>query len=107
MTDITYIIVGLIIIIFGVATKLIWPNIRAKLTSEQLSALKVVVEIAVYSAEKVFGPKMGADKKAYAINLAKRLLEKKNLTFDEEVVDAAIEAQVQQLDLDKKAVEGA
>jgi len=48
---------------------------------------------------------MGEDKLAYALNLAKKLLEKKNLTFDEEVIRAAIEAQVEQLDLDQKAVE--
>ena len=49
---------------------------------------------------------MGADKLAYALNLAKKLLEKKGLTFDEDVIRAAIEAQVQQLNLDQKAVEG-
>ena len=103
--DITYIIVGIIIIAFGVVGKIIWPNIQAKLTAEQLAALKTVVEIAVYAAEKIFGSKMGKDKKAYALALAKKLLAKKNLTFDEEVVDAAIEAQVTQLDLNKKSVE--
>jgi hypothetical protein len=43
---------------------------------------------------------MGEDKLAYALNLAKRLLESKGLTFDEEVIRAAIEAQVEQLSLD-------
>jgi hypothetical protein len=50
---------------------------------------------------------MGPDKLAYALNLAKKLLETKGLSFDEEVIRAAIEAQVQQLELDQKAVEGA
>jgi hypothetical protein len=50
---------------------------------------------------------MGADKLAYALNLAKRLLESKGLNFDEEVIRAAIEAQVEQLSLDQQAVEGA
>ena len=49
---------------------------------------------------------MGKDKLEYAMNLAKKLLEKKGLTFDEEVIRAAIEAQVQQLGFDKAAVEG-
>jgi len=49
---------------------------------------------------------MGADKLHYALNLAKALLAKKNLSFDEDVIRAAIEAQVQQLSLDKTAVEG-
>jgi len=60
----------------------------------------------VFAAEKIFGAKMGADKLAYALNLAKKLLEKKGLSFDEETIRAAIEAQVQQLSLDQKAVEG-
>jgi len=37
---------------------------------------------------------MGADKLQYALNLAKALLVKKGLTFDEDVIRAAIEAQV-------------
>jgi hypothetical protein len=49
---------------------------------------------------------MGPDKLQYALNLAKKQLEKKGLTFDEDVIRAAIEAQVQQLELDQKAVEG-
>jgi hypothetical protein len=39
------------------------------------------------------------------MNLAKSLLEQKGLTFNEDVIRAAIEAQVQQLGFDKAAVE--
>jgi hypothetical protein len=38
---------------------------------------------------------MGKDKLKYALSLAKTILAKKGLTFDEEVIRAAIEAQVQ------------
>jgi len=48
---------------------------------------------------------MGENKLAYALNLAKKLLESKGLTFDDDVIRAAIEAQVEQLNLDQKAVE--
>ena len=48
---------------------------------------------------------MVADKLAYALSLAKALLAKKNLSFDEDVVRAAIEAQVQQLSLEKTTAE--
>lgn len=95
--DITYIILGVILVVFGVVAKIIWPNIQAKLTAEQLSALGTVAKIVVYAAEQIFGAKMGADKLAYALNLAKKLLAKKNLTFDEDEIRAAIEAQVLQL----------
>jgi hypothetical protein len=44
---------------------------------------------------------MGEDKLAYALKLAKQLLEKKGLTFEEEEIRAAIEAQVEQLDLEQ------
>lgn len=95
--DITYIILGVILVIFGIATKIIWPNIQAKLTAEQLSSLATVARIVVYAAEQIFGAKMGEDKLAYALSLAKKLLAKKNLTFDEDEIRAAIEAQVLQL----------
>jgi len=48
---------------------------------------------------------MGADKLAYALRVAKELLTKKGLSFDEDVIRAAIEAQVQQLTLEKDTVE--
>jgi hypothetical protein len=48
---------------------------------------------------------MGDDKLAYALKLARELLEKKGLFFDEDVIRAAIEAQVKQLDIEQQAVE--
>ena len=48
---------------------------------------------------------MGEDKLAYAMKLAKSLLESKGLTFDEDVIRAAIEAQVQQLSFEKTTAE--
>jgi len=48
---------------------------------------------------------MGKDKLEYALKMAKQLLEKKGLTFDEEEIRAAIEAQVKQLDFEQAAIE--
>jgi len=48
---------------------------------------------------------MGPDKLAYALKVAKDLLAKKGLSFDEDVVRAAIEAQVQQLTIEKTTAE--
>ena len=104
--NITQILLGLILILGGLFTLIVWPYIKAHVSSEQLSMLAGIAQTVVFAAEKIFGAKMGADKLAYALNLAKKLLEKKGLTFDEEVIRAAIEAQVQQLNLDQKAVEG-
>ena len=105
--DITQILLGLILILGGVITIVVWPYIKSHVSSEQLSILAGIAQTVVFAAEKIFGAKMGADKLAYALNLAKRLLESKGLNFDEEVIRAAIEAQVEQLSLDQQAVEGA
>ena len=100
MTDITYIILGVILILGGLITGFGIPFIRSKLNVEQMTALKTAACIAVYAAEQIFGAKMGTDKLAYAINLVKSLLAKKNLSFDEDAVRAAIEAQVKEMNID-------
>ena len=99
MTNVTYILLGLILIIGGLITGFGIPFIRSKLNVEQIEALKAAARIAVYAAEQIFGAKMGKDKLAYAINLVKSLLAKKNLTFDEDAVRAAIEAQVKEMNI--------
>ena len=103
--NITQILLGAILILGGLATLIVWPYIKAHVSAEQLSMLVGIAQTVVYAAEKIFGAKMGADKLAYALNLAKKLLEKKGLTFDEDVIRAAIEAQVQQLNLNQQAIE--
>ena len=104
--NITQILLGLILILGGLATLIVWPFIKSHVSAEQLSMLAGIAQTVVFAAEKIFGAKMGDDKLAYALGLAKKLLEKKGLTFDEDVIRAAIEAQVEQLSLDQKAVEG-
>ena len=104
--NITQILLGIILILGGLVTLIVWPYIKTHVSAEQLSILAGIAQTVVFAAEKIFGAKMGTDKLAYALNLAKSLLGKKGLTFDEEVIRAAIEAQVQQLNLDQKAVEG-
>ena len=105
--NITQILLGLILILGGIFTMIVWPYIKSHVSAEQLSMLAGIAQTVVFAAEKIFGAKMGEDKLAYALNLAKKLLEKKGLSFDEETIRAAIEAQVEQLSLDQKAVEGA
>lgn len=102
MTDITYILLGLILIVFGVIARFAIPFFRSKMSVEQMATLKQVVNIAVYAAEQILGPKMGKDKKAFALEYAKKLLSKFNLTFDEAAIDAAIEAQVKELKIEVK-----
>ena len=103
--NITQILLGLIIILGGVVSMFVIPYLHTHLTSEQISILTGIAQTVVYAAEKIFGAKMGADKLTYAMTLAKSLLTKKGLTFDEDVIRAAIESQVQQLSLDKAGTE--
>ena len=97
MTDVTPILVGLILIIFGVIARFGIPFINSKLSTEQLNTLQQVVRIAVYAADQLFGAKMGTDKKAFALDYAEKLLAKLHLSFEKEAVSAAIEAQVKEL----------
>ena len=99
--NITQILLGLIIILGGVVSMFVIPYLHTHLTSEQIGILTGIAQTVVYAAEKIFGAKMGQDKLSYAMNLAKSLLNKKGLTFDDDVIRAAIESQVQQLSLEK------
>ena len=101
--NITQILLGVIIIICGLISTFAIPYLKTHMTTEQIGTLTSVAQIVVYAAEKLFGPKMGQDKLAYALKLAKDLLSKKGFTFDEDVIRAAIEAQVQQLGFEKTA----
>lgn len=105
--NITQILLGIILILGGIVTLIVWPYIKSHVSAEQLSILAGIAQTVVFAAEKIFGAKMGPDKLAYALSLARKLLEKKGFSFDEDVIRAAIEAQVEQLELDQKAVEGA
>lgn len=102
--NITQILLGIIILIGGAVSLFVMPYIKAHMTADQIAILTGIAQTVVYAAEKIFGAKMGADKLAYAMNLAKSLLGKKGLTFDEDVIRAAIEAQVQSLKFEQAAV---
>ena len=100
--DITYVLVGVILIGFFVIGKILWPYIKTHTTVEQLNFLIAAAKTAVYAAEQMIGPKMGADKLAYAIDYIKDLLATKKLTFNENIIRAAIEAQVKELNMETK-----
>ena len=103
--NITQVILGLIFILGGIVSIFVVPYLKTHMTSEQIAILTGIAQTVVYAAEKIFGAKMGKDKLAYALDLAQKELNKKGIKFDEDVVRAAIEAQVQQLGFDKAAVE--
>ena len=98
--DITQILLGLILILGGIFVLIAWPYIKNNVSAQQLSMLYGIAKTAVYAAEKIFGAKMGDDKLAYALGVVKRWLAAKNITFDEDIIRAAIEQQVKQLDME-------
>lgn len=103
--NITQILLGIIILIGGIVSVFVIPYFKAHMTADQINILVGIAQTVVYAAEKIFGAKMGKDKLEYALKMAKQLLEKKGLTFDEEEIRAAIEAQVKQLDFEQAAIE--
>lgn len=103
--NITQILLGVIILIGGAVSLFVVPYVKTHMTAEQIAILTGIAQTVVYAAEKIFGAKMGKDKLAYALDLAQKELNKKNIKFDGDVVRAAIEAQVQQLGFDKAAAE--
>lgn len=102
--DITQILLGIIILLGGLISVFVIPYVKTHVSVEQLTLLSGIAQTVVYAAEKIFGAKMGKDKLAYALDLAKKLLASKKLSFDEDVIRAAIESQVQQLSIDTAAV---
>ena len=82
--NITQILLGAILILGGIFTLIVWPYIKTHVSADQLNMLYGIAQTVVFAAEKIFGAKMGQDKLAYALGLAKRLLEQKGLTFDED-----------------------
>ena len=106
MTDVTWIIIGLLIALAGTYFGVGRPLIHSKLSAEQIIMLQQFAKIAVQAAEQIIELVTGKDKKAWAMDTVKKLLAKIGLTFDEDVVSAAIEDQVFEMNKEKKLMEG-
>lgn len=94
MIDITPIMEAIITLVFLCITTFLIPYIKSKTTSAQQEQIQAWVNIAVMAAEQLIqGSGMGAEKKEYVI----KWLNKHNITFDAEKLDAMIEAAVYKL----------
>lgn len=94
MIDITIIIEALIGILVAVITTFIIPWIKEKIDTERYEKAKNAVVIAVKAAEQIYRETgLGKEKKAYVVNF----LRDKGFIFDEEYIDAMIEAAVLEL----------
>lgn len=106
MTDITWILLGIIVLAFGGYAAVIRPWLMSKVSGEQLTQLSYIAKVAVQAAEQIVTIITGKDKKAFAMDYVKALLAKMHLTFDEDAISAAIEAQVYEMNKNKKVGDG-
>ena len=94
MIDITEIVVLAVSLTIALATALLIPQLRARLSAEQLAQLKLWVRIAVQAAEMIYaGTGRGAEKKEHVL----RFLRERGLTVDMDAIDALIESAVFEL----------
>ena len=99
--NLTPIIEAVIALISVIITVYILPKLRAylqeKLSAEQRKTLAEVVGVAVKAAEKLYGSKMGVEKKQYVLDYLEDYLENKGIQFDIEEVENLIESFVYEL----------
>ena len=102
MIDITPIIEAIITVIVLCITTFLIPYIKSKTTAAQQEQIQAWVNIAVMAAEQLIqGSGKGAEKKEYVI----KWLNKHNITFDAEKLDAMIEAAVYKLTNNPTSIE--
>ena len=105
MTDITWILLGIIVLAFGGYAMVIRPWLLSKISSEQLTQLTYIAKVAVQAAEQIITIVTGKDKKTFAMEYVKTLLTKLHLTFDDNAISTAIEAQVYEMNKEKEKKE--
>ena len=92
--DITPIVEAVAAALCAVVTCVLVPYIKSKTTAEQQKEINAWVKIAVSAAEQIYvGSGRGEEKKKYVLEF----LASMGFTVDEEAINAAIEAAVNQL----------
>ena len=100
MIDLTPLFQAVITIVFAVILRYLIPALRVRLSADKQAEHYKWVQIAVYSAEKLFGTGTGAKKFEYA----KNLLESKGFTFDEDTLNALINAEIKRMENEESVV---
>ena len=71
--DLTQIILAIITLIFGLLTRYVIPNIKAKTDANKMALIRAAVKSAVYAVEQLYKSKPGQEKKRLVIEyLAKQ-----------------------------------
>ena len=98
MFDFTPIIQSLIVLIAVFITSYVVPVLKKKMSNSDFELLTMIVEQAVLAAEQIInGTKKGAEKNEYVLNYVLETLESKNITFNLDDVNIAIEAAVKKM----------
>ncbi len=104
-TNITWIIVALIGLIYGIVARYLIPWLKNKMSGDQYEMLMSIASSVTYAVEQLLKTKIGTEKKKYAMTLAKSYLKRFGLVVDEELISAAIEAKVKEMKLEMQASE--
>ena len=96
--DITAILEIALTLISAIITTLVIPVIKERLSETQREKLRFWVDIAVRSAEQLYGSKTGQQKKEYVVSF----LLSKGIVFDVDEVTALIESSVYKLTAEQK-----
>lgn len=94
--NLTDIILALITLLGGIVVRYVVPFIQSKLTDKNYAFFVEAVNIAVYAAEQIY---KGAGRGAEKLEYVKNLLAEQGYNIDDDAVIAAIEAQVQALNI--------
>ena len=100
--DLTAIILAILTFIFGILSKYVIPNIKAKTTADQRELIQAAVKTAVYGIEQLYKSSPGQEKKRKVIEeLYKQgyILDMDNV---EENMELLIERFVKELNIEQK-----
>ena len=100
--DLTAIILAILTFIFGILSKYVIPNIKAKTTADQRELIQAAVKTAVYGIEQLYKSSPGQEKKRKVIEeLYKQgyILDMDNI---EENMELLIERFVKELNIEQK-----
>ena len=88
MIDLTKIVEMIIGLAVAIVTGLLIPLLRQRMTAGQQEKLDTVIEVAIRSAEQLYGAGMGREKLKAALDY----IESKGYTVDLQQVEAAVQA---------------
>lgn len=103
--DITQIIQSVFTIIIIVLTGIIIPYIKSNTTNQQQAMIESTIKTLVYAAEQLAATHViDIPKKEWVLHELNLWLADKKISFDEEAINAMIEAAVRELNINQGSV---